>query len=63
VIQPEATTFGRLVLRSGFDAPAVRRLAENPTVQHAGRRVSLFDLTEEVDAGEALARIRDAAFG
>lgn len=62
-IPPEATTFGRLLLRSGFDQDAVRRLAENPTVEHAGRRVPLFDLTEEVDAAEALALIREADFG
>jgi nucleoside diphosphate kinase len=62
VIQPEATTFGQLLLRSGFDRAGVRRLAENPTVEHGGRRVSLFDLTEEVDAAPALERIREAAF-
>jgi hypothetical protein len=63
VIQPEDTTFGWLLRRSGFDAAAVRRLAGNPTVEHGGRRVSLFDLTEELDAAPALERIREAAFG
>jgi len=62
-IQPEDTTFGRLLLRSGFDAEAVRRLAGNPTVEHGGRRVSLFDLTEELDAAPALERIREAKLG
>ncbi|HYL05731.1 MAG TPA: hypothetical protein VE075_06810 [Thermoanaerobaculia bacterium] len=62
-IHPEDTTFGRLLLRSGFDAEAVRRLAGNPTVEHGGRRVSLFDLTEELDAAPALELIRAAALG
>jgi hypothetical protein len=62
-IHPEATTFGKLLLRSGFDRDAVRRLAENPTVEHGGRRVPLFDLTEEVDAADALERISEAGFG
>ncbi len=61
VIQPEGTTFGRQLLRSGFDRDAVRRLAGNPTVEHGGRRVSLFDLTEEVDPETAIERIREAA--
>ena len=47
------TTFGSLLVRTGIGAERIRRLQSNPTVEIQGRRVSVFDLTEEMDAPAA----------
>src|SRR6266542_4171750 len=47
------TTFGRLLIRAGLGGDQVAQLSANPTVELDGRRVSVFDLTEEMDASPA----------
>ena len=49
--------FGR-ALSAHFSAPAIVGLLNNPDVDFEGKRISVFDLTEEADSEEALERLR-----
>lgn len=53
VLEPEETTFGHLLLAHGITREHVRVCATNPEVAVDGRRLSLFDATEERDAVDA----------
>jgi len=52
-LKPEETAFGQLLKKEGFSAEQIQELCKNPTLDHDGKRVSAFDLTEEKDAAEA----------
>lgn len=49
--------FGRKLAES-FDMADVHYLLGNPDVEYEGRNLSVFDLTEELDSGDALERLR-----
>jgi hypothetical protein len=49
--------FGKSLL-AAFGPQAADFVLGNPIVDYEGRRVSIFDLTEELDAGEAIERLK-----
>jgi len=53
-IKPEDTAFGQALLGAGFTQEQVKQLVSNPTLDHDGKKVSAFDLTEEKDSAEAV---------
>lgn len=55
-----ATTFGAGALRAGLGTERLSAAAANTVVTSAGRGGPVFDLTEELDANEAVALLRDA---
>lgn len=55
-----ATTFGAGALRAGLGTERLDAAAANAVVTSAGRGGPIFDLTEEMDANEAVALLRDA---
>lgn len=55
---PIETTFGRLLSNIGVGAEQIRRIAANPTIDVNGRKASVFDATEELDAAAAADLIR-----
>jgi len=48
------TRFGRQLADAGKSEAEISALAENPSLTHNGEQTSAFDLTEEVNASEAL---------
>lgn len=48
------TCFGRLLAQAGTDEARIRALMDNPDLDADGKPVSAFDLTEEVDAADAV---------
>ena len=55
---PESFIFGAQ-LRSLFSLEQVERLLGNPDLDSGGSTVSVFDLTEELDASDAVARLEE----
>jgi len=49
------TCFGKQLAEAGKSEAEICALAENPAIAHDGKETSAFDLTEEVNASEALA--------
>lgn len=47
------TAFGHQLAQRGVSAENILRLASNPEIPQDGKPVTVFDLTEEMDAGEA----------
>lgn len=54
------TAAGRAFLNAGFDADTIAHLLTNPTLDVDGDPVSAFDLTEEIDTSDAIARLKAA---
>lgn len=61
VLSFEETTFGRQMTKAGVRAETLAALAANPTLSAGGEDTPAFDLTEEVDATEAVKRLASAA--
>ena len=53
-LSPQETCFGRLLAAAGFSAQRVQALMANPDLNVDGQQISAFDLTEEMDAAEAV---------
>jgi len=53
-LSSEHTAFGHALVKAGFTHEQINHLAQNPTGEHNGKRVSAFDLTEEKDTPEAV---------
>jgi len=53
-VKLENTAFGQALKKAGFTHEQIEQLAKNPTLDHSGKRVSAFDLTEEKDTAEAV---------
>jgi hypothetical protein len=51
------TAFGALLASKGLNDEKVAKLANNPDFEKDGKRVSAFDLTEEVDSASAAATL------
>lgn len=51
------TLFGLQLKQAGLDTIRIEKLSANPTLEKDGQPVSAFDLTEEVNASEALKRL------
>ena len=51
------TVFGDQLIQAGISEAGVSELAQNPSVTYNGETESAFDLTEEVNATDALARL------
>jgi len=58
-IKPEHTAFGQALLTAGFSHQQVQQLVNNPTLDHDGKKISAFDLTEEKDSAEAVKLLKD----
>jgi len=54
IVPYDHTAFGALLLGKGFSHQKLSALAENPDAEAGGKKQSVFDLTEEKDALEAL---------
>lgn len=54
-------SFGKLLLKN-FSQKECEFILTNPTVQHNGKLISLYDLTEEVDCEKAIELIRNCTF-
>lgn len=54
----DQTRFGRLLLEKGISRPVFDQLAANADIQAGDRVISAFDLTEEMDADEAVETLR-----
>jgi hypothetical protein len=61
--QLESTCFGAAMREAGLSVDAIERLAENPILEVDGTTVSAFDLTEEMDAADAVSRLREVVEG
>ncbi len=59
LLEPEQTTFGRLLIAAGCDRSQVEWIATNPAVRANGEMIPLFDLTEELDATSARDRLME----
>jgi hypothetical protein len=55
---PRDTTFGQRLVEAGLGPDDIHRLGANPVVEMENKRVSVFDLTEEVDAEAAIQLVR-----
>ncbi len=53
----EQTTFGKMLLDGGMPQALLQTLQDNPTVEYQGHAITVFDLTEEIDAPDAAARL------
>ncbi|HVF06393.1 MAG TPA: hypothetical protein VNA20_16240 [Frankiaceae bacterium] len=53
------TTFGQLLASMNLPEESLAKLAANPTSEFGGRTAPLFDMTEEVDAFDAAAIVRE----
>ena len=60
VLPLSAFSFGQRLIES-FGEETAEFLVSNPTLEHGGRRASVFDWTEELDSGPALERLCSVA--
>lgn len=51
------TIFGKQLLAAGLEEQAIGALADNPVLEKDGEKISAFDLTEELNAVDALQRL------
>jgi len=51
-------SFGSALVAAGMSEDQVNTAAKNPDVSHEGKTISVFDLTEEVNASEAAALLK-----
>lgn len=59
-IAPEQTAAGRAFLEGDIDADALEFLLGNPVLEVDDEYISAFDLTEEINTDEAIARLKAA---
>lgn len=57
LLESDKTSFGRLLGKAGATQDLIEALSTNPDVQFDGHIVSAFDLTEELDAEPAAAKL------
>jgi hypothetical protein len=54
------TSFGQLLLNTGFDRPTIERLMKNPQLSIRGVQVPAFDLCEEIQPLDAVRQLKEA---
>jgi len=57
------TAFGAYLVSKGLSADNLNKVAENPDVNKDGKKVSLFDLTEELSFDKAAEAITNEEVG
>ena len=55
----EEDPFGRGMLAAGVSEATIKEWATDPQVRYGGKRTSLFDLLEDLDADDVLAKVKD----
>ena len=57
-LSPENTRMGKLILESGISKDELKWLLSNPIVEYEGKKISVFDLTEEVNLEDAIQKLK-----
>ncbi len=57
LLKPEDTAIGKEFLKT-FEKNILEKIMENPKIEVEGKVISVFDLTEEMDVGEAIEVLR-----